>query len=315
MSVLSLFLGIFTFVELNCENFFDTQHDSLKQDQEYLAESTRHWNRHRYWEKLDHIGQEIVSCGDNNTDWQLPDLVALCEIENDSVCHYLTKRSLLRNAGYEYLVTQSPDVRGIDVALLYSPVSFRVINRRDIRIPPLPGMRPTRDILYVSGELRCGDTLHVFVVHAPSRYGGERSTRPHRLLVAEHLSTAIDSIRALHPQANILVAGDMNDPHDGHLPKRIEASGLINVSAKAKGLHGARGTYKYQGRWESIDHIFVSPTLTGAFRSCIINDAPFLMEEDEIYGGMKPLRTYRGMRYHEGYSDHLPLVARFDFGD
>ena len=110
----------FTLVELNCENLFDVSHDSLKQDQEYLPDATRHWTRKRYWRKLDNIAQEILSCRDDG----IPDLVALCEVENDSALTYLTRRSLLRNAGYEYLVTSSPDLRGIDVALVYSPFSF-----------------------------------------------------------------------------------------------------------------------------------------------------------------------------------------------
>jgi hypothetical protein len=42
----------------------------------------------------------------------------------------LTRRSLLRQAGYEYVMTDSPDRRGIDVALVYSPFTFRLINHR-----------------------------------------------------------------------------------------------------------------------------------------------------------------------------------------
>lgn len=312
-SIVNILCGIFTLVEFNCENLFDCQHDTLKEDQEFLPSSTRRWTTHRYWEKLDNVGQEIIACGVDGDDWQLPDLVALCEVENDSVCRDLAKRSLLRKAGYEYIVTQSPDVRGIDVALLYSPFTFRLINHRAIRVEPLKNMRPTRDILYASGELRSGDTLHVFIVHAPSRFGGERHTRPHRLRVAEHLSAVVDSVRALNPQAMIVIAGDMNDPHDGHLPQRIEAMGMQNISRQAQGQHGARGTYKHQGLWQSIDHIFASPTLATTCRSCFINDAPFLLEEDSKYGGVMPHRNYVGLRYHNGYSDHLPLVARFEF--
>ena len=185
--ILNLLLGIITFVELNCENLFDTRHDTLKQDQEYLADGVRHWNRHRYWDKVNHIAKEIISCGDQPTGWQLPDFVALCEVENDSVMRDLTQRSSLRNAGYQYVMTDSPDERGIDVALLYSPFSFRLLHSHAIRIDPLKKMRPTRDILYAAGTLVNGDTLHVMVVHAPSRFNGEKKTRPHRLLVADRL--------------------------------------------------------------------------------------------------------------------------------
>ena len=313
LSVIQLLCGIFTLVELNCENLFDCRHDSLKQDQEFLADSERHWNTHRYWDKLNHIGQEIIACGESADGWSLPDMVVLCEVENDSVCRDLCRRSMLRQAGYEYIVTQSPDLRGIDVALLYSPFSFRLISHHAIRVEPLEDMRPTRDILYAAGQTADGDTLHVFVVHAPSRYGGEHATRPHRLWVADRLCTAIDSLRSLSPEARIIVAGDFNDYHDNAAPQQLERHRLHNISKTATGTHGARGTYKYQGSWHSIDHIFVSPSLAPKSLSCVVWDAPFLLEDDKKYGGVMPHRNYNGLRYNNGYSDHLPLVARFRF--
>lgn len=195
--LLSLFLAsLFTFVELNCENLFDCRHDSLKQDMEFTPDGERRWTERKYWNKLNNTAKSIISCGTDGNDWHLPDMIALCEVENDSVMRDLTKRSLLRNANYEYIMTSSPDIRGIDVALAYSPGSFAPIRHYPIRIEPMEGMRPTRDILYVSGRIITGDTLHVFVVHMPSRYGGERLTRPHRRLVGERLCHAIDSLRA-----------------------------------------------------------------------------------------------------------------------
>ena len=186
--MLSLLLAsVFTFVELNCENLFDCLHDTSKQDEEFMPDSYRHWTRTRYWRKLNHIGQEILSCGEDTSGWSLPDMVALCEVENDSVMHDLTMRSLLRKAGYRYIMTSSPDLRGIDVALMYSPFSFSLLNHHSIRVAPMKDMRPTRDILYASGVVLSGDTLHVFVVHAPSRAGGEAGTRPFRMLVARRL--------------------------------------------------------------------------------------------------------------------------------
>ena len=298
-----------TLVELNCENLFDTQDDSLKQDEEYLPEATRHWTGRRYWRKLNNIGQELLSCCDDG----IPDLIAFCEVENDTVLHDLTRRSLLRNAGYEYVMTSSPDVRGIDVALIYSPFSFAPVATRSIRVIPLENMRSTRDILYVAGRIITDDTLHVFVVHAPSRYGGERHSRPFRLRVAETLCQAIDSVRACSPDAAIIVAGDFNDYSDSPALRRLGRHNLLNVSAKARGRHGAKGTYRYKGDWNSIDHILVSPSLHDKVDNVFINDAPFLTEDERLYGGQRPKRTYNGMRYQSGYSDHLPLVASFRF--
>ena len=178
--LISLLLSSFlTLVELNCENLFDTCHDVGKEDIEFLSDGARHWTSARYWTKVRHIGQELLSCADD-----VPDLVALVEVENDSVLRDLTRRSLLRYAGYHYLMTQSPDLRGIDVALMYRPDRFTPLCYDYLEVPPLTGMRPTRDILYVKGRSYTGDTLHVFVVHSPSRYGGAEKSRPNRMQVA-----------------------------------------------------------------------------------------------------------------------------------
>ncbi|MBR1548702.1 MAG: endonuclease/exonuclease/phosphatase family protein [Prevotella sp.] len=293
-----------TLVELNCENLFDCKHDTLKQDEEWLPASVRKWTPARYWRKLNNIGQEILSCQEEG----VPDLVALVEVENDSCLFDLTRRSLLRGAGYEYLMTASPDVRGIDVALLYQPFTFRPICYDYLSVSPLEGMRPTRDILYVMGETVGRDTLHVFVVHAPSRYGGERQTRPNRRLVADRLLEAIGMLPA---DAKIVVAGDFNDYADSPALLYLYARGLHNVTATARGSHGAKGTYRYDGRWQSIDHVLVSQPLLGRVGQSWVNDSPFLLEEDKKYGGVKPLRTYNGYRYQRGFSDHLPLVVQF----
>ncbi len=311
MGIPLLLLSLFTFVELNCENLFDTRHDSLKQDTEFLPTAVRRWTPYRYWHKLNRIGQAIVSCGVLDTLSVMPDMVALTEVENDSVLTDLTRRSLLRQAGYEYVMTASPDERGIDVALMWSPFAFRLIRHHAIRIDPPKGFRPTRDILYASGEVITGDTLHVFVVHAPSRASGERATRPYRQLVANRLANAVDSVRLISPQARILVAGDFNDYSGDAALQTLLAHGLVEVSQNAVGRHGAKGTYRWHGRWDSLDHLFCCERLASRLLECRINDAPFLLEEDSKYGGMKPWRTYQGPKYLGGFSDHLPLVAVF----
>ena len=302
----SLSAQTLTMVELNCENLFDYLDDEGKDDSEYLPESTRHWTKKRYWRKLNNIGQELLSCSDEG----IPDLIALCEVENDSVLHDLTRRSLLRNAGYEYLMTSSPDLRGIDVALLYSPFSFAPIRSYSIRVNPIEGMRPTRDILYAEGQVASGDTLHVFVVHFPSRYGGERSSRPFRKAVADRLCLSLDSIQGLSPDAQILIAGDFNDDADSPALRQIYQHGIRNLTGEVKGQNGVRGTYRYQGEWESIDHILGSSYIEHKVESAQIHAPKFLLEEEKLYGGYRPRRTYNGMRYQPGYSDHLPLVVR-----
>ena len=297
-----------TFVELNCENLFDYQDDEGKDDSEYLPEATRHWAKKRYWQKLNNISQSLLSCSEE----RIPDLIALCEVENDSVLHDLTKRSLLRNAGYEYIMTSSPDLRGIDVALLYSPFSFKPVKSCFLRVDPISGMRPTRDILYVSGQVISGDTLHVFVVHFPSRFGGERYSRPFRKVVADRLCHSLDSIQRLNPDARILIAGDFNDSHDSPALKQIYSHNIQNLTKDARGLNGVKGTYRYQGEWDSIDHILSSHALYNKVDTAFVHSPLFLLEEEKLYGGYRPRRTYIGMRHQSGFSDHLPLVVRLN---
>lgn len=314
MTLSMLLISLFTFVELNCENLFDCRHDSLKNDTEFLPDGAYHWTRTRYWQKLDRIGQTILSCGVKEQTWQLPDMVALCEVENDSVLHDLTRRSLLRNARYDYVMTNSPDERGIDVALMYSPYSFRLIGSHSVRVKPIKGMRPTRDILYASGVTASSDTLHVIVAHLPSRRGGEKYSRPFRMMAARQVAAVIDSIyNKVSAEAKIIVAGDFNDYSNSESMQLLCSKRMIGVSKGAKGHNGAKGTYRYQGLWGSLDHILVSIPLADIATECYVNDAEFLIERDEKYGGVKPRRNYLGPRYLNGFSDHLPLVARFQW--
>lgn len=318
MSISLAILGIFTIMQLNCENLFDCQHDSLKNDQEFLPTSTRRWTPNRYWKKLDKVGKSILSAGLCNPDRRkydnelIPDIVTLCEVENDSVLRDLTKRSLLRSLGYEYFVTSSPDQRGIDVALLYQPMSFRPVSHYSIGVGLLKSGRPTRDILYVKGATAGNDTLHVFVVHAPSRYGGENVSRPNRVLVARRLCLSIDSVKAASPDARIVVSGDFNDYYDSEALQEIYSHGIFNATSEARGQNGAMGTYYYKGEWNSIDHILLSEDMKKRVVTTYVNDPKFLLETDKASGVTKPYRTYKGMKYQvQGFSDHLPLILRF----
>ncbi len=324
MSLSILLLSIFTFVQLNCENLFDCKDDSVTNDNEYLPEGSRKWTPRRYWQKQHNLARVIASCAGDSTDGSLPHFVALCEVENDSVLYDLTRLSMLRRAGYEYFVTESLDTRGIDVALLYQPRVFTPITSRPLRVQMPEGERPTRDILYVSGTAQT-DTLHIFVVHSPSRYGGVRKSNGRRMAVAEVLCSVIDSIRSVTPEANIIISGDFNDEEHAKALKRICRHGMKNATAnvkgnkgyhKATGKNGTSGTYKYQGNWQRIDHILLSTPLYNRMKDACINDAEFLLTEDTKHGGVKPRRTFAGNRYDsEGYSDHLPLVVRLNVPD
>ncbi|WP_288360736.1 endonuclease/exonuclease/phosphatase family protein [uncultured Bacteroides sp.] len=314
----------FRIVSWNIENLFDTHHDSLKNDREFLPDAMRHWNYSRYKKKLADIARVITAVGE----WNPPVLVGLCEVENDTVLRDLTRRSPLKELGYRYVMTSSPDLRGIDVALLYQRDLFKLLSSRSISIPPFNQHRPTRDLLHVSGLLLTGDTLDVFVCHLPSRSGGAKESEPYRLHAAQILRTEADSIlyKRLHPQ--VIIMGDFNDyPTNKSIQEVLEAEvpsptlsplklyHLLARKAKSKDF----GSYKYRGEWGLLDHLIVSGALlnqSGKFFTseekanvCLL---PFLLIEDQKYGGREPFRTYKGMKYQGGISDHLPIYTDFE---
>lgn len=192
----------FRALEWNVENLYDTLHDVGFDDREFLPNAERRWNTPRYFHKQSSLAKTILAAGG----LQPVDLVALCEVENDSVMHFLCRRTRLARLGYEYLVTHSADRRGIDVALLYQPETFALLHSETYRVPyDSLRERPTRDLLHAAGRLPFGDTLDVFVVHFPSRRGGATLSEPYRLRAAgilRHLadrSPAADILRAYWP--------------------------------------------------------------------------------------------------------------------
>ena len=304
----TLLIGILTLVQLNCENLFDCSHDSGKNDTEFTAEGKRHWTNGKYWRKTENIAKELIGCCGKDT---LPDLITLCEVENDSVMDKLTRRTALGRLGYRYIMTNSRDERGIDVALIYNTMSFKPILHHSIRPDDNHPEHPLRDILYVAGRTSSGDTLHIVVVHAPSKFGGRKKSLPRRMTVMEKTVEIIDSIRHNDYDARIIIAGDFNDNANSQPMIFLESHGLMNVTKQASGENGARGSYKYKGRWESIDHILVSENMRNTIISSRICDTPYLLYKDKQYGGWKPRRSFNGYRFDpEGYSDHLPILMK-----
>lgn len=292
---------MFTVMSYNIENAFDTQHDEGKNDYEFCENGEKRWNKNKLFKKLKGISKVIVAA-----DEERPlDLIGLCEVENDTVMHYLTKCTPLAHIGYKYIMTNSQDERGIDVALLYSPFTFHPIDIQSIR--PQMEKGSMRDILHVAGIVTGGDTVDVYVVHLPSKRGGveahRRSTK-----VVELLKENVDSIRTIRVHSNIIVMGDFNaEPRSPQLKTLTNKGFLTNQMEPLK-----PGTYKYQGEWITIDHILTYTTTFQAVSSQILT-LPFLIEKDNTYGGYKPHRTYLGPAYKGGISDHLPVFTRFEF--
>lgn len=305
----------------NLENLFDYEEDSLKLDDEFLPDGDRHWTPGRFYTKLTRISKVITNTGY----WEPPAVVGVCEAENRMVLERLTRHPPLRNWKYQIIHKDSPDERGIDVAVLYRPDLFSPVTYR--YFPPVPVGEPlpaTREILYVSGILADTDTIHLFFNHWPSRYGGLMETRPDRAKAALRLKYEVELLQQKYQNPEIIIMGDFNDqPSDASILIHLQAGRsrtgnpekLYNISYDwfSKG----KGTLKYQSQWNLFDQVIVSEALldTSAIlyaspADSRILDASFLLEEDETYTGMKLNRTYNGFSYHGGYSDHLPVIIQ-----
>ena len=278
-------------VSYNVENLFDTKHDTLKNDSSFLPEGMHHWTYRRYQTKIDRIAQVLVNIGG----WESIPLVGLCEVENARCLRNLCYK--LRRFHYKYVHYDSPDERGVDVALLYDSTRLSILNRRALS-PSLDG-DATRDILYVSALYEQRDTVHVMMCHLPSQLGGASNTDWKRQRAKSLIQSQIDSILLLQPSANIVVMGDMNTSAQDDL------TGMVNLMIPIQKM--GKGTHKYQGIWTCLDQFYVSHSIFPQSTAMIFSPQ-WLLEEDTKYLDVQPRRTYVGYRYHDGYSDHLPIV-------
>ena len=306
----------------NVENLFDPDDDPLKDDDEFTPDGDYHWTRSRYWDKLDVISKVIVAADED----QAPALVGLSEVENDIVLKDLTARSALRSAGYRYIITDSPDRRGIDVALMYRTSFFRLIGYQTLRVDLKPYKGgATRDVLHATGLLENFDTIDIYVCHWPSRSNGVEQTEPLRMCAARTVRQSVDSIFAVRRKPYVIIMGDLNEsPDDPAVRQSLKASPC--ASARNLGDRNLvtvmddldNGSYKYQSVWDKYDQFVVSASLlnglgcTGVVGTEILC-LPFLLTDDDNYGGVKPFRTYNGRRYQGGYSDHLPIKMSIEF--
>lgn len=278
-------------VSYNVENLFDTKHDTLKNDSSFLPEGMHHWTYRRYQTKIDRIAQVLVNIGG----WESVPLVGLCEVENARCLRNLCYK--LRRFHYKYVHYDSPDERGVDVALLYDSTRLSILNSRALSLS-LDG-DATRDILYVSALYEQRDTVHVMMCHLPSQLGGASNTDWKRQRAKSLIQSQIDSIFLFQPSGNIVVMGDMNTSAQDDL------TGMVNLMIPIQKM--GQGTHKYQGIWTCLDQFYVSQSIATKATTTIFSPW-WLLEEDTKYLDYKPHRTYIGFRYNDGYSDHLPIV-------
>lgn len=306
----------------NVENLFHPSDDSLTRDDDFTPEGLYHWSYKKYNKKIANVAKVLIAMGEGSP----PVLVGLAEIENEQVLKDLCYRSPLRAYGYRYVHHDSPDRRGVDVALLYRDSLVTVLREHKVPVVfPFEPQTRNRDLLYAIVRFPCGDSLHIIINHWTSRYGGYAATIPKRNYYADVARRVVDSVLSDNPASNILLMGDFNDyatdeSMEKHLrarrysPSNIEDT-LFNLMYYFVTQNNV-GSHKHEDFWGCLDQIIVSRGLlfdqnrlhiAGHYPH--IFQAPFLLVPDEKYGGVKTYRTFLGPRYIGGYADHLPVYV------
>ena len=313
----------------NVENLFDITNDSLVFDDERTPAGAYAWSLERYQRKIANITKVLSEIGKAITKTS-PDIIGLCEIENREVLEDLVNHPNLRDNEYGIVHLDSPDERGIDVALLYRRSAFLPVSYQSRRLLLFDeeGYRDyTRDQLVVSGIL--DDEPWYFIInHWPSRSGGTLRSRPNRMAAARLNKRIIDSIRRLHPVARIISMGDFNDdPRDASLKKMLNTVGIKKhldstylFNPMELLYQKGQGTLAYKDKWNLFDQFLVTPNVVldrehyffwkvGIF-------APHYLKTDTGRFSGYPFRTYVGTTYQGGYADHFPvylfLIKRMD---
>lgn len=310
--------GDFRVAFWNFENFFDPFFDSTRVYNEFTENGSQHWTKSRFYKKRNNMYKAILAISENEP----LAVLGIAEVENQYVLNMLFNQTPLKTHNYRIVHYEGDDKRGIDVALVYCIDKLQLVYTEPVKVKnPKNRKYKTRDILYAKFYDRRGDTLHVFVNHWPSRYGGERETIKLRSLAANTLKHKVDSLVFLHQTIpKVIIMGDFNDtPEDPSIKDILCYDVLVNLFADGNKL-GFEGTLKHQYTWQIFDQIIVTNSLINndkglVYRrnSAAIFHGDFLFEKDESFGGVKLFRTYVGPKYFGGYSDHLPVYIDLIF--
>lgn len=326
MSIPSQSFEQYTVAFYNVENLFDAIKDTHVLDEDFTEFGRKNWTENRYQKKLTKISDAISKIGFELTG-KLPAIVGLAEVENKKVLHDLITQPKLAKSNYDFIHYNSPDERGIDVALLYDTRVFKPSHSEPIVVylENEEGVRdPTRDILYVEGVL-AGTPVHIYVNHWPSRRDGAETTDAKRVEVASQLiqhlekrdpnSKRTDQYLEIKEAHHVIIMGDFNDdPENNSVKEGILPKGFDNITAPLKKFH--RGTLNHQFKWNLFDQIMISESLHNDvsdslyFHKADIFDGIMLRQWKGKYRG-QPARTFAGRNYKGGYSDHFPVFALF----
>ncbi len=304
----------------NLENLFDTINDPNVNDEEFLPGGTKNYTGKIYLDKLNHLASVLSKIGTDLSPDGLS-IIGNAEVENEGVLKDLVNEPLLKSRNYQIVHFDSPDERGIDVAMLYNPKYFTLIKKESLNVHLMNSdstERKTRDVLFVYGKYD-GEDIFVFVNHWPSRRGGEEVSAPGRARAAGVCKAKIDSITAKNPDAKIVVMGDLNDdPVSPSVAVVLGAKGEKNMVGKG-GLYNpwvtpykqGIGTLAYNDSWNLFDQIMVSEAFLNKsnpgyfFNKAEIFSRPWMLQTSGRYKGY-PKRTFDFDNYIAGYSDHFP---------
>ncbi|MFD1293058.1 endonuclease/exonuclease/phosphatase family protein [Lutibacter holmesii] len=302
----------YTIAFYNLENLFDTKNDPKILDDDFTPKGKKNWNPKRYKNKIKKLGNVITQLGTKKS-YYSPAIVGVVEVENDTVLKDLVNNSALKNHNYGFVHYDSPDERGIDVALLYKKELFELISSETfpLYVNGSNGERDyTRDVLLVKGNLN-GELMHVLVNHWPSRRSGFDETEEKRIKAAELVYKISENITAETPNAKIIIMGDFNDdPTSTSVKKHLVNNTFYNPMERL--INTGNGTLNYKGTWHLFDQIIFSKNFfnleenTHTFKYAEVFDKHFLKEWKGKYKG-NPFRTYIGKWYQSGFSDHFPV--------
>ena len=311
----------------NVENLFDTEDDPATLDDEFTPGSDKQWTRERYEKKLDDLSEVFRSVDKKN----MPAIIGLCEVENRQVLQDLISTRKMKKEEYGIVHQDSPDIRGIDVALIHRKDLYEVELWKTIPVEIPSDSVTTRDILYVKGKAPGDEVLHCFVNHWSSRRDGEKETERRRIYASVTLRKAVDSILNFEPEAKIIIMGDFNDePTNSSLHTFLNANNkrwnttnrdLYNLMYDMHNFE-RKGTYSYKGIWNMLDQLIVSQALIRDregihldFTDGRIFREDWMMYENPKIGETTPNKTYGGVSYFGGVSDHLPVYLILKHGD
>lgn len=316
---------ILTVAFYNLENLFDHEDDPLTFDEDRTPEGRDHWTEEIYQKKLKNMAYAISRIGIDQAQ-NPPVLVGLCELENLRVLEDLVKEPVLQEQQYGIIHYDSPDRRGIDVALLYQPQYFIPTNSVSQELVLYDSQKPkkrifTRDQLVVSGFLE-GEEVHIIVNHWPSRSGGVSASSYKREQAALLNRRIIDSLQAIDPYSKIIVMGDFNDDPVNESINNLSVPGTEKDSLAIKEIFNPMtelfnkgiGSLAYRDSWNLFDQIlltqpFLEKDYSGYqfFRANVFNEK-FLVTPHGQYKGY-PFRSFGFGGYTGGYSDHFPVYV------